>query len=80
ANPRVSDMLRSIMVSRFSDKRAMFAFAGETAEELNTLREMIEKGKIGPTVDKVYPMEEAVEAHHRVETEQRLGSVVLTLD
>ncbi|MBT2969389.1 MAG: NAD(P)-dependent alcohol dehydrogenase [gamma proteobacterium symbiont of Ctena orbiculata] len=79
ANPRVSDMLRSIMVSRFSDKQAMFAFAGETEEELNTLREMIEKGEIGPTVDKVYPMEEAVEAHRSVETEQRLGSIVITL-
>ncbi|MEW8564018.1 MAG: NAD(P)-dependent alcohol dehydrogenase [Candidatus Thiodiazotropha sp.] len=79
ANPRVSDMLSSIMVSRFSDKQAMFAFAGETEEELNTLREMIEKGEIGPTVDKVYPMEEAVEAHRSVETEQRLGSIVITL-
>ncbi|MEW8512620.1 MAG: NAD(P)-dependent alcohol dehydrogenase [Candidatus Thiodiazotropha sp.] len=79
ANPRVSDMLRSIMVSRFSDKRAMFAFAGETEEELNSLKEMIEAGEIRPTVDRIYPMEEAVEAHHRVESEQRLGSIVITL-
>ncbi|MEW8428472.1 MAG: zinc-binding dehydrogenase, partial [gamma proteobacterium symbiont of Ctena orbiculata] len=79
ANPRDSDMLRSIMVSRFSDKRAIFAFAGETEEELNSLKEMIEAGEIRPTVDRIYPMEEAVEAHHRVESEQRLGSIVITL-
>ena len=39
---------------------------------------MIEQGKISPVVDKVYPMEKVAEAHRRVETEQRLGSVVLS--
>jgi len=79
ANPRVSDMLRSAVTSVFTDKKAVFAFAGETEEELLALKEMIEDGKIKSTVDRVYPMERVAEAHRRVETEQRLGSVVISL-
>ena len=78
-NPRLSDMLRSAVTSVFTDKEVVFAFAGETEEELLALKEMIEDGKIKSTVDRVYPMERVAEAHRRVETEQRLGSVVISL-
>jgi len=78
-NPRLSDMLRSVLTSRFSDKAAIFVFAGEKEEELLALREMIEQGKIKSCVDRIYPMEQAAEAHRRVETEQRLGPVVISM-
>jgi NADPH:quinone reductase-like Zn-dependent oxidoreductase len=78
-NPRLSVMLRSVFTTRFSKKTAKFAFAEETKAELRTLKEMIEDGKIGSIVDKVYPMEQAADAHSRVETEQRLGAVVIAI-
>ena len=78
-NPRLSDMLRSVVTSVFTDKKVFFAFAGETEEELLALKEMIEAGKIKSTVDRVFPMERVAEAQRRVETEQRLGSVVISL-
>jgi len=78
-NPRVSDMIRSVLTSRFTDKTAIFVFAGETEEELLALKDMIEAGKIKSIVDKVYSPEQAAEAHHRVETEQRLGVVVISM-
>ena len=79
ANPRISDMLRSVFTSRFTDKIATFAFAEEKEEELVALKDMIEAGKIKPAVDKIYPLEQAAEAHRRVETEQRLGIVVISV-
>jgi NADPH:quinone reductase-like Zn-dependent oxidoreductase len=78
ANPHVSDMLRSVLTGWLTSKQAIFAFAGEKMEELRVLKEMIEDGTIKPVVDKVYPYEQAAEAHHRVETEQRLGTVVIS--
>lgn len=78
-NPRLSDMLRSVVTSRFTSKTAIFAFAGEKEEELIELKEMVERGKIKSIVDKVYTPEQAVEAHRRVETEQRLGIVVISM-
>jgi len=72
-------MLRSVFTSIFTDKTAIFAFAGEHEEELLALKKMIEEGKIKSIVDKIYPLEQAAEAHRRVETEQRLGIVVISL-
>jgi len=80
ANPRLSDMLRSFLTSIFTDKKAIFAFAGEKEEELLALKAMIEEGKIKSVVDKIYSLEQAAEAHRRVETEQRLGTVVISME
>ncbi len=79
ANPRLSDMLRSALTSKFTDKIVVFMFAGEKEEELMALKEMIEEGKIQPIVDKIFPLEQAPEAHRRVEAEQRLGPVVISM-
>ncbi len=78
-NPRISDMLRSVITSTFTKRTAIFAFAGEKEEELVALKDMIEAGKIKSVVDKIYSPEEAAKAHHRVDTEQRLGIVVISM-
>ena len=78
-NPRLAVMIRSAVTTRFTDKAAYFAFARETKAELDTLRVMIERGDIKPVVDRVYPMEQAAEAHRLVESERRLGAVVIEM-
>ncbi|MCA9835612.1 MAG: NAD(P)-dependent alcohol dehydrogenase [Trueperaceae bacterium] len=79
ANPRLVDMMRAGFSSSFTDKKVIFAFAKETKEELLTLKTMIEQGKLKPVIDGVFPMSKAAEAHGRVETEQRLGSVIISM-
>ena len=78
-NPRLADMLRAVATSRFTDKTALFAFAGEQQDELLALKSMIEANQITSVIDKIYTPEQAVEAHRRVETEQRLGIVVIRM-
>jgi NADPH:quinone reductase-like Zn-dependent oxidoreductase len=78
-NPRVSDMLRSLVTPLVSDKRVYFQFAGEKQEELHQLARMLEAGEIHPVVDRVYPLEQIADAHRRVESEARLGIVVVSL-
>ncbi len=78
-NPRLSVMLRSVFTSRFTNKTARFAFARESRDELLALKAMIEAGEVVSIVDKVYPMDQAAEAHRRVETEQRLGAIVIVV-
>ena len=78
-NPRISDMIRSVFTTRFTNKTARFAFAGEKKEELLDLKEMIEQGKIVSIVHKIYTMEQAADAHRAVEAEQRLGAVVIAI-
>jgi NADPH:quinone reductase-like Zn-dependent oxidoreductase len=77
-NPRLQVFLRSVLTSRFTDKAAITTFAPENTGDLVTLTRMIEAGEIGSIVDRVYPMSEVADAHRRVETEQRLGAIVLS--
>jgi len=77
-NPRISDMLRSVFTSLFTNKNVIFAFAGETKEELEELAAMLERGELEVPIDQVFPLAQASEAHQRVETEERIGAVVLS--
>ncbi len=79
-NPRISGMLKSVFTTKRTGKTVMFAFAGEKEEELQELKKMIEEGKIKSVVDKTFSMEQAADAHHRVETEQRLGAIVISIN
>ena len=78
-NPRLSFMLRSVFTTRLTDKTVRFAFAPENKEALLALKGMIEGGIIGSIVDRIFPMEQAAEAHRLVDTEQRLGAVVISI-
>ncbi|MGJ8680068.1 NAD(P)-dependent alcohol dehydrogenase [Paraglaciecola sp.] len=80
ANPRLSDMFRSVITTRYSNKIVMFSFAGEKTEELSTLKDMLEAEEISSVVDIVYPMEQVAEAHRKVEAEERIGSVVISIN
>jgi NADPH:quinone reductase-like Zn-dependent oxidoreductase len=69
--------VRSLWTNLTSSKRAIVAFAGETREELEALRTLAETGELRPTLDRVFSLDDAAAAHERVETEARVGAVVL---
>ncbi|MHA2294385.1 MAG: NAD(P)-dependent alcohol dehydrogenase [Candidatus Hodarchaeales archaeon] len=80
ANPSLSRIVRGRWISMTSSKQVIIGMAAYKAEDLLFLKELIEAGKLKTVIDRRYPLEETAEGHRYVETGQKKGNVVITLD
>ena len=60
-------------------KRVTLPIPRYTKEDVLRVKELVEAGRFRPVIDRVYPLEDVVEATRYVETGQKTGNVVLTL-
>jgi NADPH:quinone reductase-like Zn-dependent oxidoreductase len=66
---------------RFGDRKVVFELPPRMRKEHAVLlRDLIDAGEYRPVIDRVYPFEDVVEAHRYVETQQKTGNVVLTVN
>ena len=76
-----TNVVLGLWTRRFGDKKVIFQLPPRwTKQDILLLKELIESGKFRPVIDRCYPMEDVVEAATYVETEQKTGNVVLTID
>jgi 2-desacetyl-2-hydroxyethyl bacteriochlorophyllide A dehydrogenase len=80
ANPGLTQMVRGPWTSMISSKKVLFGAASQKTEDLIFLKELIEAGKIKPVIDRRYPLELTAEAHSYVETGEKTGNVVITVE
>ena len=57
----------------------MFPLPSIKKEDVIFLKELVEKGKFKPVIDRVYSLEEIVEATKYVETGQKTGNVIISV-
>lgn len=70
----------ALLTKRIGDRKVVFTIARPTQEDVLLLKQLVETGKYRPVIDRVVPLEEAVEAHRYVDTLQKTGNVVLTVN
>ena len=69
-----------VLLTRWiGEKRVTIPIPKYTREEVVFLKELIEAGEYRAVIDRVYPLEDVVEATRYVETGQKTGNVVLTV-
>lgn len=78
ANPGLLGGMRMRRAAK-SSKRIMPWSAPYTTANLLAVKELVEAGVIRAVIDRVYPMEQAAEAHRYVDTGQKKGNVVMNM-
>jgi NADPH:quinone reductase-like Zn-dependent oxidoreductase len=61
-------------------KKVMFPIPKHDQEMVGYFKELIESGKFKPVIDRTYPLDQIVEAYRYVETGQKTGNVVISLE
>jgi NADPH:quinone reductase-like Zn-dependent oxidoreductase len=63
-----------------TSRKVRLGLARYRKEDVRFLNELVEAGAYRPVIDRTYPLEDVVEAHRYVDTEQKTGNVVLTVN
>ena len=67
------------MLNSLRSRKIRLAVNEDRMSDMIRLAELIEEDKLRPIIDSVYPMEKAADAHARVESRHKRGSVVLRI-
>jgi NADPH:quinone reductase-like Zn-dependent oxidoreductase len=74
------NLFLQLWTSRIGDKKVLFPIPPHyTKQNVLLLKKLIEAGEYRPVVDRSYPLADVVEATRYVETEQKVGNVVLSI-
>ena len=76
----VGHPLQVTFVSMFSKQQRRPFLSMENEENLATLRELVESGKITPVMDRIFPLEDGIEATSCVGEGHDQGTSIITME
>jgi NADPH:quinone reductase-like Zn-dependent oxidoreductase len=75
------NLMLALWTSRFGDRKVIFKLPPRyTKQDVVFIKELMDKGEYSAVIDRTYPLEDVVDATRYVETQQKTGNVVLTMN
>lgn len=75
----VENLFLALWTLFFSKKKVRFVIPKNMQDVLIFIRDLVEKGRFKPLMDREYPLEQIAEAFRYVASQQKLGNVILTI-
>ena len=78
--PLAQNPFLALIAPLHGGKKVMFPIPKHDQLMVEHLRKLIESGEFKPVIDRTYPLDQIVEAYRYVETGQKTGNVVISLE
>jgi NADPH:quinone reductase-like Zn-dependent oxidoreductase len=80
ATDNLRNLVLALLTARLGSKRVSLPLPDWKQEDILLVKELVEAGRYRAVIDRSYPLEDVVEATRYVETQQKTGNVVLTVN
>jgi NADPH:quinone reductase-like Zn-dependent oxidoreductase len=78
--PMAQNLFFALITPIIGNKKVIFPLPTDCRGSVLFIKKLIEKGKFKAVLDRKYPLEEIIEAYKYVETGQKIGNVVITVE
>ena len=78
--PGGQNLFLPLTTKMFGSRKVLFPFPFDIKGSINFIKDLYEKGKFKPVIDRKYPLEDIREAYRYVASGQKTGNVVLSLE
>jgi len=76
---KMKPVFQMLWTKYFGDRKVICAMASEKSEDLDFVRELVESGRYTVNTDRIFPMDQAADAHQYAESGQKRGPVIILM-